>query len=258
MFTTSTLELLLTKLPKSAREAHAFPSLTNNLLSVFVLCDEGCDIWFHMHGCEINFNGETIVRGWRDLKSNMWRISLIPDGGNNIIPNNDTSHSTSKMPDFFSNSIYECENIGQLINFYHATMGYPVTSTWCQAIDAGYFQGWPSLTSKRVRKCIKTTAETEMGHMDQCKVGIHSTKTKRSDPNPMESVPQTPLNNKTHHVYMSIADIEGRLFSDQTGRFPITSNQGNCYFIIFYAVDGNYIKSYPIKSRHRSKLNKSI
>ena len=150
MFTTNTLELLLTKLPKAAREAHAAPTITNNLLSVSVLCDAGCEVYFHGQGCEITFNGETIVRGWRDLTTNMWRISLIPDGTNNIIPEDDIHDQTSEVqtPQFFANGIYECETTGQLITFYHATMGYPVTSTWCKAIDAGYFRGWPSLTSK--------------------------------------------------------------------------------------------------------------
>ena len=143
MFTTKTLELLINKLPKAAREAHRAPTLTNNLLSVSVLCDAGCEVFFHSHGCEITLNGETIVRGWRDLTTNMWRISLIPDGGNNIIDPTITNDFTSEveMPSFFANSIYECENTGQLIKFYHAAMGFPVTSTWCKAIDAGYFRG---------------------------------------------------------------------------------------------------------------------
>ena len=261
MFTTNTLELLLNKLPKAAREAHEAPTITNNLVSVSVLCDAGCEVFFHGQGCEITFNGETIVRGWRDLTTNMWRISLLPDGGNNIIPADDgTSDITSEviMPEFLANSNYECETTGQLIHFYHATMGYPVVSTWCKAIDAGYFRGWPGLTSKRVRKFIKVVSETEMGHMDQRRVGVRSTKVKpEPEPDSMEHIPQTPLNEKTHHVYMSIADVEGRLYSDQTGRFPITSNKGNCYVIIFYVADGNYIKSYPIKSRHRSQLVKA-
>ena len=214
MFTTNTLELLLTKLPKEAREAHEAPTITNNLLSVSVLCDAGCDVWFHMHGCEISFNGETIIRGWRDMKSNMWRISLIPDGGNNIIPADDSSDIISevKIPDFLANSVYECETTCQLIQFYHATMGFPVVSTWCKAIDAGYFRGWPSLTSKRVRKFIKVSSETEMGHMDQCRVGVRSTKT--DDADSMEPVPQTPSNDKTHHVYMTLENVQGKLYSD--------------------------------------------
>ena len=103
MFTTSTLELLLNKLPKAAREAHRAPAITNNLLSVSVLCDAGCQVFFHEHGCEITFNGETIVRGWRDMRSNMWRISLLPDGGNNIIPADGAEDFNAEvpMPDFF-------------------------------------------------------------------------------------------------------------------------------------------------------------
>jgi hypothetical protein len=47
------------------------------------------------------------------------------------------------------------------------------------------------------------------------------------------------------------------LFTDQTGRFPITSNRGNNYIVLFYVVDANFIKSYPIKSRHRTELLKA-
>ena len=99
-------------------------------------------------------------------------------------------------------------------------------------------------------------AEIEQVHMDQQKAGTRST---RASPKPdsMESVPQTPLNERTRHVYMSTTEVDGRLYTDQTGRLPITSNRGNCYVIIFYAVDSNYIKSYPIKSRHRSQLLKA-
>ena len=258
-FTTGTLELLLSKLPKAAREAHRAP-VTNNLVSVSVLCDAGCEVLFHPAGCDITYNGETIIRGWRCMQSNMWRISLTDDGTNNIIPDDVSIEDQVEMPSFFANSIYECENTNQLIQFYHATMGFPAASTWCKAIDAGYFKGWPGLTSKRVRRFIKIVEETEMGHMDQRRAGIRSTRVPpdaESDPDSMELVPQTLLNDRTNHVYMTTADVEGKLYSDQTGRFPITSNRGNSVVVIFFCADGNYIKSYPIKSRHRSNLLKA-
>ncbi|KAL7474522.1 hypothetical protein ACHAW6_000492 [Cyclotella cf. meneghiniana] len=44
-----------------------------------------------------------------------------------------------------------------------------------------------------------------------------------------------------------MVDIEGQLFTDRTGQFLVTSNRGNNYIIIFYTVDANHIKSYPIK-----------
>jgi hypothetical protein len=258
MFTTKTLQLLLNKLPDAAREAHCAPGIINNLVSVSVLCDAGCEVFFHSTGCEVTFNGETIIRGWRDLRTNMWRISLLGDGGSNIIPDDDDNFAEEvTMPSFIANGIYECNNTDQLIQFYHATMGYPVISTWCKAIDAGYFRGWPSLTSKRARRFIKVVEETEMGHMDQRRTGIRSTRATTKEPDSMEPVPQTPTNDRSHEVYMTITDMDGKLYSDQTGRFPITSNRGNCYVVIFFAADGNYIKSYPVKSRHRTQLLKA-
>ena len=169
MFTAKTLELLLSKLPKAAREAHRAPGIINNLLSVSVLCNAGCEVWFHNKSCEIDFNGETIIRGWHDMQSNMWRISLQDISRTNIIPdpNSKTLDQFLPFPQFLANNIYKCENTQQLIEFYHATLGYPVVSIWTKAISAGYFQGWPGLTSTRVRRFIKVSTETEMGHMDQ-------------------------------------------------------------------------------------------
>ena len=56
---------------------------------------------------------------------------------------------------------------------------------------------------------------------------------------------------------MTITDLDCKLYSEQTGRSPITSNRGNCYVVIFYVVVGNYIKAYPIKSHHLSQLLKA-
>ncbi|KAL7474035.1 hypothetical protein ACHAW6_000034 [Cyclotella cf. meneghiniana] len=68
-----------------------------------------------------------------------------------------------------------------------------------------------------------------MGHLDQKDKGIRSTKssTNISTPDPMAAPPQETLNDKTNMVFMTMAVIEGQLFTDQTGLFPsmlITSN----------------------------------
>ena len=70
----------------------------------------------------------------------------------------------------------------------------------------------------------------------------------------MECPPQSPNNDRCHQVFMTVAAVEGKMYSNQTGRFPITSNRGKILVAIFYAVNGNYIKSYPLKSRDRSQL----
>ncbi|KAL7481872.1 hypothetical protein ACHAW6_007552 [Cyclotella cf. meneghiniana] len=85
-----------------------------------------------------------------------------------------------------------------------------------------------------------------MGHLDQCRQGIRSTKSQAviTIPDPMEKPQQLPLNDKTNIVFITMVDIQGHLFTDQTGCFPLTSNRGNNYVVIFYTVDANHIKSY--------------
>ncbi len=63
MTSTNTVDLLLLALPPKARLAHHLPSLTNNLLLVVALCNAGCEVFFHRHGCEVTLEGTTIIRG---------------------------------------------------------------------------------------------------------------------------------------------------------------------------------------------------
>jgi len=70
----------------------------------------------------------------------------------------------------------------------------------------------------------------------------------------MTNAPQAPLNVCTNHVFMQIHAIDGVISSDQTGRFPITSNRGNAYVVVFYIYDANYIRTVPIKSRLKEEL----
>ena len=153
------------------------------------------------------------------MQSNMWHTFLTKNGTNNIIPDDVSIEDQVKMSFFFANSIYECENTDQLIQCYHTTMGFPATSTWYKAIEAGYFKGWSGLTSKRVRCFIKIVEETEMGHMDQRRAGIRSTLVPpetMAEPDSMELVPQTLLINCTSHVYMTTTDVEGKVYIHQT------------------------------------------
>ena len=83
------VNLLLSKLPADACLAHPLPGLVNNLLSVAVLCDAGCKVFFHKHGCKVTLDEETILRGWRDPKNRLWHVKLVDDGWNTRHP----SHS---------------------------------------------------------------------------------------------------------------------------------------------------------------------
>ena len=69
------------------------------------------------------------------------------------------------------------------------------------------------------------------------------------------SVPTQESNNeKTYLVYMSVEQIEGYVASDQTGKFPITSNRGMKYICVFYIRDPNFIKGIPLKISRKEEL----
>jgi hypothetical protein len=53
---------------------------------------------------------------------------------------------------------------------------------------------------------------------------------------------------------MTIIKISSMLFSNQLVWFPITSNRGNKYIVIFYIYIANFVKSVPIKSRSKEEL----
>jgi hypothetical protein len=93
--------------------------------------------------------------------------------------------------------------------------------------------------------------------MDQNYLGVQSPQpTPTTEPfwvpdifnDPIEDVPQEPHNTCTHFVFMAIYTINGNVFTDQTGRFPITSNCSQAYVVVFYIFDANAIQSVPIKN----------
>ena len=64
----------------------------------------------------------------------------------------------------------------QAIKWMQAICGYPVKSTWIQAIKAGNYVGWLMLTERNVSKYYPKTDETIKGHMNQNRKKLRSTK----------------------------------------------------------------------------------
>ena len=53
---------------------------------------------------------------------------------------------------------------------------------------------------------------------------------------------------------MSVKRVEGYVASDQTGKFPRTSNKGMQYIFVFYIYDPNYIKGVALKIRRKEEI----
>ena len=48
--------------------------------------------------------------------------------------------------------------------------------------------------------------------------------------------------------------MQNKIYTDQTGRFPVTSRKSNKYIMVAFEVDSNNIMVEPMKSRKASEL----
>ena len=277
--TTKTLELRLRKLPEKARKAFRVADVPHNLVAVATLVDAGCSVHIYDWGFDVEYNGETIYKGWREGKSNLFKMTLEDDGTERVIPETHPSEhdSSSGMVmaamNWSVNSIYECDNKAQLTKYYHASLGSPVKRTLAFAAKEGYLKGCPGLTAEAINKHISVEDATEMGHMRKAPAGVRSTTTTsnrgrtRKEVHSLErfeaaedttTIPeQEPGNRKTKYVFMTALLADGFICSDQTGAYPRTSSRGNKYISVFCVYDANRILGVPIKSRHSSELLKA-
>jgi hypothetical protein len=66
------------------------------------------------------------------------------------------------------------------------------------------------------------------------------------------SPPEPPV--RTHVVYAKVITITGQIYSDQTGRFPVTSSKGNKYIMVVYDYYSTAILAEPLKNRTEREL----
>eukprot|EP00804_Cyclotella_cryptica_P029413 CCRYP_013352-RA/>CCRYP_013352-RA protein AED:0.16 eAED:0.24 QI:0/0/0/1/0.2/0.16/6/0/1158 len=138
--------------------------------------------------------------------------------------------------------------IEQSIRYLHAAAGFPTKSTWLAAIRKGNYSTWPLITVKNVHKHFPQSEETQQGHMRNQRQGTRSTKQALPQAEPRTPLPQL------HDIFIRTYDTHGTLYTDQTGKFPHLSSQGNRYQMILYHVDSNSIWAEPTKNKTEGEL----
>jgi hypothetical protein len=175
------------------------------------------------------------LKGARDLDTGLWRINLRKEH--------------KQHPHEVANNFYELRNTGALVNYLHKAMFSPTKSALLQAVKNGHLITWPGLTEQAINTKLKLTPATAMGHMNQRRHNIRST-SKNPITSEMEDEAVTPagLGTKTHLMYAVVVD-QGQLYTDLTGKFPVRSRKGNCYVMVCYVFDCNYVKVVSMRSR---------
>ena len=148
-------------------------------------------------------------------------------------------------------------SIPALVGFYHACLGFPVKQTWLDAIKAGNCDTFAGLTYSNAARYCPDSDETIMGHLAQQRQNIRSTKPKSPiAPHPPTAAPASPSNELSIHVIPI-----SKLYTDDTGRFPVRARSGNQYVMIAHHADGNLILQQAFKTRsdkHRLEAYNAI
>ena len=237
--------LPITQLSQAARESDIFPGLTqSSLISIGQLCDDGCTVVFKQNWAYIYKDGKLIMRGKRNLRNGMYEVNI-----KHLEVNESLLSANTNIPDYAKiNNIYHITKTREVIQYLHRCCFSPKISTWCNAIDCGFFQSWPHLSSKLVRKYLPISEATTKGHLHRTPQNLRSTKPKQ--PEKFVTVQAT----KEITIIPQIEEIQHKLYTDQTGRFPNRSSNGNLYVMVIYVYEANGILAAPLKNRTGAHL----
>ena len=153
---TATAQLGIPSIPmQHAQTGHIMPGFTHNLLSLGKLCDADCTAYLDKHHLLVrDKDGNAILHGVREPSgARLWRVDISPTtttpaANDTSSPNSatvpsrpgphcnpqQTQRSTAPARSFAHTRAYDLPNTPALIAYLHAMAGYPVKSSWIQAI----------------------------------------------------------------------------------------------------------------------------
>ena len=157
--------------PQLQLNAIKIPTIQSPLFSIGQACDDNCIAVFtnkevtisKANDISISCNKEPLIKG-HQADNKLWCIPV------------------PKQPTHLANSAHTQTNAKKLATFLHAAAGYPPLSTFCKAIDAGWFITWPGLSSPLIRKHLEQSVPTLMGRIKRVRQGLRST---RAPPAPL-------------------------------------------------------------------------
>jgi hypothetical protein len=267
-----------------AKDVHIVPSIaTTLLLSTAKFATAGYITVFN--GKEVNIydasNTEVIItrdaifRGWFDKTANLWRIPLLPlvqsTNTNTVLVKNPPTEFLPNCPPPYKavHNVYELKTQPKLIWYLHTAAGFPTKPTWIAAIKNKQFTSWPGLTAKAFAKHYPKSKETMKGHGRKGRSGLWSTKLKEPVKTPP---PSATKDTHTNHSDVQIAtgydffikiicmEEEGNehIFTDQTGRFPKKSSQGNQFIMVLSHPDSNAILQEAMRNHIPGEMNQAF
>ena len=101
---------------------------------------------------------------------------LLKHNNNNNDKDNPTQQSFVIQLKKIANSDYQQKLVAYLQAWHYATLGAPLVTTLIRAINNNWVTSLPRLTADIIYKHLPKTIQTTMGHMQQVRKNICSTK----------------------------------------------------------------------------------
>ena len=246
---TSTGRLKLhSDLSSRAQEAHILPQLGTSLISLGKLADDGCIILLDKSTLNVFKNFKLLLTGTRNLRDGLWDIPLLPPNQHHYRRSTQLIHKSNVI-------IPRNKSPQTLVQYLHAALYSPTKSTLLHAVRNGHFLTWPGLTVSNVVKLLDETPATALGHLDQERQGLQSSKSYVPDNDYFP--PQAPQ--QTNEALAAIISFRQhhKAYFDLIGEFPYPSSRGNKYLLVLYDHDSNAILTHPLKTRQGAEIKRA-
>ena len=145
--------------------------------------------------------------------------------------------------------------------YLHQAYWSPSKSTWILAIKRNAFTTWPGLTAALVDKYLPKSESTVKGHLIKTFKYVRPTGTRHvklsqenNIDNDVAEFTKLDDNSRAPDVFLLVKDMNGKIYTGQTGRFPVTWSKGNRYVMIVYDYISNTIHAKCMKSRCEHEL----
>ena len=250
MMTASHTALLdIPNLPHAVRNTHISPSMYNKaLLCLDQFCDNEYNVVLNQYTISINHRHDPALslHGHCDHTTGMWIIDI-------------STTSPPKPTTYQSKKNYELHKKRDIVTYLHKAAFSPVPSTWTETIETGFYTSWPGLTSELVKKHLPKSPATVKGHLRQIRKNLRSTQPKiKTPPTPKDIVMTTEPHiapvREIIIISFQMLELSDKVFTDQTGKFSITSSKGIKYVMVLFAHDINAILAEPMKNRSQEEI----
>ena len=246
-----------------AGEMNIVPNLHSTLISVPKMAEHGYIAVFDKNEARI-YDGTTtmitaseepIIVAPRCDNMGLWKMTLDLDY--EILGRTSSDQFIAGVDE--ANAIFDLPNSRQSLMYFHAAAGFPTKESFTDAVRAGNYATWPGLTTTLISKHFPDSNETQKGHMKGQRKGVRSTKPKstseiRIEPGTEDSPSNLVTIRKLNDIFVKIYELVETIHTDQTGAFPVTSQQGYRYIMVGIHIDANYIFCETMNNRTEGEM----